>query len=59
MTHYLGALTQFIKNFEPRANFQITLTDPREIRGQLFLSTRPPNHSHPDQFHAVRIKRML
>jgi len=29
MTHYLEALTQFINNFEPRANFQITLTDPR------------------------------
>jgi len=29
MTHYLGALTQFLNNFEPRANFQITLTDPR------------------------------
>jgi len=29
MTHYLGALTQFINNFEARDNFQITLTDPR------------------------------
>jgi len=27
MTYYLGTLTQFINNFEPRANFQITLPD--------------------------------
>jgi len=28
MTQYLGALNQFINNFEPKANFQIALTDP-------------------------------
>jgi len=27
MTHYLGELSQFIKNFEIKANFEITLTD--------------------------------
>jgi len=27
VTHYLGVFTQYINNFEPRANFQITPTD--------------------------------